>query len=239
MDINEIQLEVFRQTGISIDSDDPFFVALAMLSEMTNVIDKKHDVILEKIQKASESYNRTRFYWHNQNEQLMIGQVKEVKTAALDITGLKWHLTEVVAEQTKIHLQPILSHISEVSDKLQRKDGLALEQLRKTSATQERWSKIAHNLIFGFFVSAMIFGLCGIYVGNLVASKEIAKNAEWLDSEDGKYALQLRDAGSLKQLATCYSGQESSGWKIKDGKSCIPSPVQTKDGYLTTGWKIK
>lgn len=238
MDINEIQLEVFRQTGISIDSDDPFFVALAMLSKMTNVIDKKHDVILEKIQKASESYNRTRFYWHNQNEQLMVAQVKEVKTAALDITGLKWHLTEVVAEQTKIHLQPILFHISEVSNKLQRKDEIALEQLKKTSATQERWSKVAHQMLIGFFLSALIFGLCGFYVGNLVASKQISQNAEWLDSADGKYALQLRDAGSLKQLATCSIGEESSGWKIKSWNTCIPSPVHTESGYLTTGWKI-
>jgi hypothetical protein len=125
-----------------------------------------------------------------------------------------------------------------VLDHLKKKDSIAIEQLRKTSDTQDRWSRTAHYIVTGFILISLMAGLGGFYVGNILASQEITKYAEWLSSEDGKYALQLRDAGSLKQLATCHTDQEPSGWKVKDGKSCIPSPVQTKDGFLTTGWKI-
>lgn len=239
MDIKSIQLEVFKQTGKNIDPDDPFYVALAMLSEMANIIENKNDTALSKLQKASVTYHQTRSYWHNQNEQLMIEQVKQVKSAVLEITALEAHLTEAAANQAQVQLQPVLASIDVVLKKLQSKDGFAIEQLRKTSDIQERWSNIAQYLIIGFFASALIFFLCGYYVGNLVSSKQIAKNAEWLDSEDGTYALQLRDAGSLKQLATCNTSEENSGWKLKDRNLCIPSPIRTEKGYLTTGWKTK
>lgn len=238
MDIKEIQLEVFKQSGINIDPDDPFFVALTMLYKMGNIIESKNEALISQLHKAAETYHKSRSYWHNQNERLIVEQVNQVKLAVLEISNIKNYVGEVATGQSKVQLQPILAEIATVLEHLKKKDSVAIEQLRKTSDTQDRWSRAAHYIVTGFILISLMAGLGGFYVGNILASQEIAKNAEWLGSEDGKYALQLRDSGSLKQLATCHTDQEPSGWKVKDGKSCIPSPVQTKDGYLTTGWKI-
>jgi hypothetical protein len=188
---------------------------------------------------AAESVNSSNIYLREQHEKILIDQVKQIKVYVSQLTSLEGNMSAAVVNQARTQLQPILSDIETVLRHLKDKDGLALEQLRKTSETQDRWSRSAQYLVVGFVLMSLMIGFGGFYVGNIIASKEITKNAKWISSEEGKYALQLRDAGSLKQLATCYAGQQSSGWKIKNGNSCIPSPVKIKDGYLTTGWKIQ
>lgn len=49
MDIEEIRLNVFQRTGKGIDPDDPFFVAIAILSAVTEDMERKHDLVLADI----------------------------------------------------------------------------------------------------------------------------------------------------------------------------------------------
>lgn len=58
MNIEEIRLEVFKQTGKSIDPDDPFFVALAMLSATATGIEKKNDAALGEIRQIRDEIAR-------------------------------------------------------------------------------------------------------------------------------------------------------------------------------------
>lgn len=53
-DVEEIRLEVFKQTGKSIDADDPFFVALAMLSVVAKGIEEKNDEALREMLRIRE-----------------------------------------------------------------------------------------------------------------------------------------------------------------------------------------
>ena len=238
MDFQELQLEVFKQTKKKIEPDDPFYVAFIMLEKMAYLIENKNANLIANLLKSADKYNQTRSYWHHHSEKLIAEQINQVKLAVLEISSVKNYVGEVSTSQAKTQLQPILSEITNVLDLLQRKDKFAVEQIRNISDIQDRWSRTAFYVVTGFILVSLLTGLGGFYVGKILSGQEIAKNAEWLASDDGKYALQLRDAGSLKQLATCHPEQESSGWKIKDGNSCIPSPVQTKNGLLTIGWRL-
>ncbi|EUJ10559.1 hypothetical protein Meth11DRAFT_1384 [Methylophilaceae bacterium 11] len=58
MNIDEIRLEVFKQTGKSIDHDDPFFIALAMLSATATSIEIKNDAALAEMRLVRDEIAR-------------------------------------------------------------------------------------------------------------------------------------------------------------------------------------
>jgi hypothetical protein len=188
---------------------------------------------------AAEKVSNGKSILHGQNEQLLIDQVKKIKEAVGQIVGLENNMSAAIVNQTHTLLQPVLASIEAVARRLNEKDSIAIAALRKTSDTQARWSRTALYIAIGFVLLPLLTGFGGVYVGQVMAGKEITKDEEWLASADGKYARQLRDAGSLKQLATCDPGEDTSGWKIKNMNECIPSPVTTKKGVVVTGWKIK
>lgn len=54
MDIKQIRLDIFKQTGKSIDEDDPFFMALVMLAETAIGIEKKNDAALIEMRQVRD-----------------------------------------------------------------------------------------------------------------------------------------------------------------------------------------
>lgn len=58
MNIDEIRLDVFKQTGKSIDHDDPFYIALAMLSVTAISIEKKNDAALAEMRLVRDGIAR-------------------------------------------------------------------------------------------------------------------------------------------------------------------------------------
>lgn len=58
MNIDEIRLDVFKQTGKSIDRDDPFYIALAMLSGVASDIEKKNDTALSEMRLVRDDIAR-------------------------------------------------------------------------------------------------------------------------------------------------------------------------------------
>jgi hypothetical protein len=59
MDSEEMRMEVFRRTGKSIDPDDPFFVAVEMLSLVTGNMEQRHASMLTELRKENVKLGET------------------------------------------------------------------------------------------------------------------------------------------------------------------------------------
>lgn len=58
MNIEEIRLNVFKQTGKSIDQDDPFYIALAILSGVATDIENKNGAALNEMRLVRDEIAR-------------------------------------------------------------------------------------------------------------------------------------------------------------------------------------
>lgn len=198
MNIDQIRLDVFKQTGMSIDSEDPFFAAMVMLSSMATAIDMKNEAVHKLIteQVANLTKNEARTLEASKN--LLETTAGEIRSAVGQVIGVQEGITGAAAKQARTLIAPVMGDIAQVLKGLQAKDGLALDVLNRTHATQARWATNASAVIGGVVLIVLIVAAGSFFTGRTLAQKEIAKTAEWLDSEEGKYALQLKDAGSLK-----------------------------------------
>lgn len=161
--------------------------------------------------------------------------VVAIQQSVQQIAGVQDGIEKSTKGQAKALLAPLIGTLSDVLTSLKAKDGLALEHLKRTQATQARWATNAGLVIGGVVITVLIVGAGSYFTGLTLAQKEIAKTAEWLDSDEGKYAIQLKNAGSLKVLATCDPGNVGNNWKkSKDGKDCYPN---LSDGKII-GWHI-
>lgn len=186
----------------------------------------------ETVVEAAKSVEKNKNILHRQNEQFLMGQVKKIQESVENITGLENSMSAAVINQAKLQMQPVLSELEAVLKRLNNKDSIALELIKDTSATQARWSRTGSFIAVGFVLLLLFSSFGGFYVGQEVTSKQITKNAEWLSSEEGQFADQLRGTGSLAALATC---DETRGWKL-EGNICHPQ--KTGDGIMY-GWKVK
>lgn len=235
MDIEPIRLDVFKKTGISIDSDDPFFAAIVMLNSMATATEKKNEAILQLITEQVENLTKNEARTLEASKSLLKTTAGEIKSAVGQVIGVQEGISGAAAEQARTLIAPVMGDIAQVLRGLQAKDGLALEQLKKTQDTQARWAGNATLVIGGVVLTVLIATACSFYAGRTQAQKEIAQTAEWLDSDEGKYAIQLKNAGSLKALATCTAPITPNDWgKSADGKTCFARPTAGK----IIGWKI-
>lgn len=91
MDIEKIRTEVFQRTGKSIDPDDPFFVAVAMLSSVTEDMERKHTSLLSDLRKENSA-------WREMVPQIkgLIGALQEVKSKTAADEKLLDELRELI-----------------------------------------------------------------------------------------------------------------------------------------------
>lgn len=235
MDIDQIRLEVFKKTGMSIDSDDPFFAAIVMLNSMATATEKKNEAVLKLVTEQVENLTKNDARTLEASKSLLETTAGEIKSAVGQVIGVQEGISGAAAEQARTLIAPVMGDIAQVLKGLQAKDGLALDVLNRTHATQARWAMNAGKVIGGVVLIVLIVGAGSFFTGRTLAQKEIAQTAEWLDSEEGKYAVQLKDAGSLKALATCNAGDYANDWaKSKSGKVCYPNPTVGR----VNGWYI-
>lgn len=236
MDLDAMRLEVFSRTGLNIEKDDPFYSAIVMLSIIAERANVKNDVVMARIAEMADTTAARDVRTLSSSESLLRESVKRIQSAVSQVTGVQHEIEKAAANQIRALVAPVLADIEAMSRRLESKDGLALQSLKITQKTQARWAENSGLVIGGVVLALVLSSASAFYVGRTVAQKDIQKRVEWLDSNDGKYALQLRDAGSLKALATCNAGDFQNGWETKhDGKVCIPTPT---DGNVI-GWHIK
>lgn len=56
MNAERIRQEVFKLTGKGIELDDPFFVAVAMLSAVTDDMERKHTIVLTDLKRENAEF---------------------------------------------------------------------------------------------------------------------------------------------------------------------------------------
>lgn len=235
MDLSKIRLEVFRETGLNIDVGDPFYAALAMIAALAEEMartdqeaSKRLDNIVIQLAKANEEH-------HKKSIGVLNDVVGRLNDAVDRVTGMQDGIAKAAAEQAQELLGPVVSSTASVLEKLEQKDRLALQHLQRTGETQRRWATNAMAASASILLSLAIVAGCSYFAGRVSAQKEIQANAEWLSTAEGKYALQLRDAGSLVALATCNAGPFPNNWtKSKDGRVCHPNETNG----ITHGWYI-
>lgn len=59
MNTEKIRQEVFRRTGKAIDLDDPFFVAVTMLSAVTDDMEQKHANVLADLKNEIAAFHKS------------------------------------------------------------------------------------------------------------------------------------------------------------------------------------
>lgn len=235
MDLDAIRVEVFRQTGFNIEKDDPFFAGMVMLSEIADAIGRNNDASLTSIANIANAASVREENHHARNEKVLGTAIAKIQQAVDQVTGMQAGVTEAAAKQAYDVLGPIVSSTKDVLKELEDRKHAVTAALDGVQNTQANW---AENM--GFAIGSVVLALllttgAAFYAGRVSAQKEIQQRAEWLDTEDGKYAQQLRDAGSLKPLATCDAGPLKNNWrKSKDGLVCVPNPM---DGNVI-GWHI-
>ena len=158
-----------------------------------------------------------------------------IKKSVQDVVGVQAGIERAASAQANALLHPLIDRVESVSKALEAKDGLALRHLKRTAETQSAWARNSGLAIMGVVLTIAIVSASSFFAGHVLAQKQVTKNAEWLDSTEGRYALQLRDAGSLKALATCNAGDFKNDWeKRKDGAVCLP---KYSDGKVI-GWRL-
>lgn len=235
MDLDAIRIEVFKQTGMRIDKGDPFYAALVMLSAIGKEIGHNNDASLTRIAEIANTASVSGERHHAQNEQVLGEAVAKIQKAVAQVTGVQNGISEAAAKQALGVLSPIVLSTNEVLKTLQDKKDAVTAALSNVQKTQAQWAENIGFAIGSAALALLITSGCAFYVGHVSAQKEIQRRAEWLDSEDGKYALQLKDVGSLKALATCSAGPFKNDWqKSKDGLVCFPNPTNGS----VVGWRI-
>lgn len=235
MNLDELRVEVFRQTGLSIDKDDPFFAAMVMLSIIAEDIKAKSETALGYMEGMVNETARRDAGTLSRSEKLLAEAAGKIRSAADQVTGAKQGVLAAAVGAVNELVAPVMTDVEAVLTTLQEKDRAALDVLKRTVSTQATWAANATLTIWGAVVLCVLAAGGGYYVGQTTAQHKIEQRTAWLDSDDGKYALQLRDAGSLKALATCNAGDYKNNWQKKpDGKACIPNPT---DGTII-GWRI-
>lgn len=78
MDTEKIRLEVFQRTGKGIDPDDPFFVAVAMLSAVTDNMEHKHASLLIDLRKENTAWREIGIEIKG-----LVNVIKDIKSKAI------------------------------------------------------------------------------------------------------------------------------------------------------------
>lgn len=228
MDLDAIRLDVFKQTGLNIDKGDPFYAALIMLSSIADAIAHNNETSLAKIAGIANAASV-------RDEQTLETTAAKIQQAVAQVTGIQAGIADAAAKQARDILYPIVLSTKDVLKQLEDRKFAVTAALDSVQKTQTNWAENLGLAIGSVVLTLLITSGSAFYAGHVSAQTEIKKKAEWLDSEDGKYALQLRDAGSLKALATCNAGPFMNNWKkSSNGKVCIPYPT----AGTSIGWRI-
>lgn len=235
MDVDAIRVEVFKATGMNIDKGDPFFAALVMLSSVASEIKRKNESALRDLQGTRQRILSDMAKAHEHNSATLTQMVADVKEQTGKLIGVHGALEEATKWRVDILLSPVLERTNKVIRELQAKDSMAVELVRKMQDTGATWARNASIAVMGVLLLTLGTAAGAFYIGNVLSRQDMDQRIKWLDTDDGKFALQLRDAGSLKALATCNAGPFENNWKIKNVKVCIPYP--TDENMI--GWKIQ
>ena len=172
---------------------------------------------------------------HIRSAEALSQATDEIRQAAQAITGLEDGTQTAAAKQVRDILDPLSVYINSLLKKLEDRKDAVTAALNSVQSTQAKWAENMTLVIGATALALLITAGSTFYAGNVSAQKEIQQKAEWLDTPDGRYALQLRDAGSLKALAMCNAGSFDNDWqKSKDGRVCFPNPTNGK----VIGWHI-
>ena len=101
MDIDAIRLEVFKQTGMNIEQNDPFYAALVMLSMIATDIEIKNDAALALINEAVKKLAASENQSHKDNGKLLNDSVIEIRAVVGQLTGMQDGITRAAKSNVR------------------------------------------------------------------------------------------------------------------------------------------
>lgn len=244
--VDELKKLVYEKSGYKMQlasGDDPLLTTIYINQVVLGqAIEYARKQMAEENIEHIERCRKDQAHVSGVSEKQLNKAVIAVQKAADQIAGVQTGIEDAAGTQAIALLNPALCEMQQVLKGLKDKDGLVVEHWKNMQQTQAQWAKTearwAGNV--GLISCCVVLVIlivagCSFYAGRVLAQKDIAQNAEWLDTQDGKYAMQLKDAGSLKALATCSVDAPNDWAKSKDGKVCFPYPTNGRP----IGWHIQ
>lgn len=104
MDLNALRLEVFRQTGFSIEQDDPFFAGIVMLSLIADDIAQSNLAALAKMEAVATDYSKRNGTYQEKYAANLEAAVASIQQAAAKLTGLEDGMQRAAASSARVLL---------------------------------------------------------------------------------------------------------------------------------------
>lgn len=217
-EIEQVRLDVFRQTGISIDRDDPFLVAIQLLLGASRRIEEKSDAALRelllvaaRVESASDKRARANPLpppqagtQGEQHSALAAEHHKLIKFAAIALIaaalvgGIAGYVFRMGIDAASV---AGFKHSAET----------AIEEANAAAAAAEK--KASDEI------------------------RAVRETSGWAGTKEGLLARQFFASGAGLTAATC-AAEKWDIRQVKDGKYCVPQrrPLWGTDGDY--GWKI-
>lgn len=104
MDLNALRVEVFRQTGYSIESDDPFFAGIVMLSLIADDIAQRNHTALAKMEAVATNFSNRNGAYQERYAANLEAAVATLQQAIGKLTGIDDGVQNAAASSARVLL---------------------------------------------------------------------------------------------------------------------------------------
>jgi len=221
-EVEQLRLEIFRRTGMTVEPDDPFLVATRLLLASAKSIEEKSGEAAEKLLLAAarveQSVEKRARSWATPVPAVATPPAPQVPTFDLVAERNKaWRLATVALTASAL----IFGTVGYVF------------RMGIDAASVAGFKKSAETAIGEALVRAE-----AAEKRSTEEIKAVQAASGWVGTEDGKLAKRFFDAGGGPVAARCAN---TEAWEIRESKGkkwCVPKPSSLFGKVDEGGWRI-